>query len=69
MGEWKVPISLRVRQDLRRELEEFAYEDRRRLSNLGELLIEWAFEQLKVAGSPQRLLKFHIKRKLPTPPG
>jgi len=50
-------------------LEEFAYKDRRRLSNLGELLIEWAFEQLKVAGSPQRLLKFHIKRKLPTPPG
>jgi hypothetical protein len=69
MGEWKVSISVRVRQDLRRELEEFACKDRRKLSNLAELLIEWAFEQLKVAGSPQRLLNFHIKRKLPPPPG
>jgi hypothetical protein len=63
MGEWKAQMSLRVRQELRREMEEFAYKDRRRLGNLGELLMEWAFEQLKVAGSIDRLLKFQLGRK------
>jgi hypothetical protein len=48
MGEWKAQLSLRVRQDLRREMEEFAVKERRKLGQLGELLIEWAFEQLKV---------------------
>jgi hypothetical protein len=43
MGEWKAQISLRVRQDLRRELEEFAYKDRRKLGNVGEALLEWAW--------------------------
>jgi hypothetical protein len=40
MGEWKAQISLRVRQDLRRELEEFACKDRRKLGNVGEALLE-----------------------------
>jgi len=33
MGEWKAQISLRVRQDLRREIEELAYKKRRKLGN------------------------------------
>ncbi|MBZ5700458.1 MAG: hypothetical protein LAN84_01275 [Acidobacteriia bacterium] len=61
MGEWKAPLSLRVRQALRRELEEFAVRDRRTLGNLGELLVEWSFEQLKAAGSTERLLKYKIR--------
>jgi len=63
MGEWKAQMSLRVRQELRREMEEFAYKDRRRLGNLGELLMEWAFEQLKAAGSIDRLLKYQLGKR------
>ena len=40
MGEWKAPLSLRVRQAFRRELEEAAAAERRTLANLGELLLE-----------------------------
>ena len=64
MGEWKAQISLRVRQALRADLEQFAARERRKLGNLTELILEWAFEQLKTAGSTDRLLKFKIR-----PPG
>ncbi len=63
MGEWKAQVSVRVRQELRREFEEYAARDKRKLGNLGEVLMEWAFEQLKAAGSTERLLKFRIKKK------
>jgi len=52
-----------VRQDLRREMEEFAAKERRRLGNVGELLLEWAFEQLKIAGSVDRLLKYQLGKR------
>jgi len=41
MGEWKAPLSLRVRRELRLELEEAAAKERRTLGNVGELLLEW----------------------------
>lgn len=50
MGEWKAQISLRVRQDLRRELEGVAERERRKLGNVAEALLEWAALQLRVAG-------------------
>jgi hypothetical protein len=61
MGEWKAQISLRVRQALRAELEEFAARERRKLGNITDLILEWAFEQLKTAGSTERLLKYKIR--------
>jgi hypothetical protein len=61
MGEWKAQVSIRVRQALRAELEEFAARDHRKLGNISEVLLEWAFEQLKLAGSTRRLLKFKIR--------
>lgn len=61
MGEWKAQISVRVRQALRAELEEFAARERRTLGNIGELILEWGFEQLKAAGSTERLLKYKIR--------
>jgi len=64
MGEWKAQISLRVRQALRADLEQFAARERRKLGNITELILEWAFEQLKAAGSTERLLKYKIR-----PPG
>ena len=63
MGEWKAQLSLRVRQQFRRELEDFAANERRTLGNLGELLMEWGFEQLKAAGSTEKLLN----QKMPIP--
>lgn len=60
MGEWKAQISLRVRQALRAELEEFAARERRKLGNISELILEWGFEQLKAAGSTERLLKYKV---------
>ena len=61
MGEWKAQMSLRVRQALRSELEEFAARERRKLGNLGELVLEWGYEQLKEAGSTDRLLQCRIR--------
>ena len=69
MGEWKAQISLRVRQALRTELEEFAARERRKLGNITELILEWAFEQLKTAGSTDRLLKYKIRSSSRQPRG
>lgn len=63
MGEWKAQLSVRVRQQLRRDMEEFAYQDRRKLGNVAETLLEWAWEQLRTAGTIERLLRFSIKAK------
>ena len=63
MGEWKAQLSLRVRQDLRRELEAFAEKERRKLGNVAEVILEWGFEQLKTAGSVDRLLKYQLGKR------
>jgi hypothetical protein len=60
MGEYKVQLSLRVRQALRAELEQFAAREKRKLGNIGEVILEWAYEQLKTVGSTERLLKYKI---------
>lgn len=60
MGEWQAQISLRVPQGLRRELEEFAAHEKRKLGNVSTVLLEWAFTQVKTAGSIDRLLKYKI---------
>ena len=64
MGEWKAQISLRVRQNLRREMEEFAVKERRKLGNVAEVILEWGFEQLKAAGSVDRLLKYQLGKRM-----
>jgi hypothetical protein len=64
MGEWKIQVSVRVSQSLRAELEKYAAKERRSLGNFGAVILEWAFEQLKIAGSTERLLKYKIR-----PPG
>jgi hypothetical protein len=61
MGEWRVQVSVRVSQALRTELEKYAALERRTLGNFGALILEWAFEQLKTAGSTERLLKYKIR--------
>ena len=64
MGEWKAPLSLRVRQALRTDIEAVAAREKRSMSNIGELILEWGIQQLKAAGSMERLLSSKIQ-----PPG
>ena len=61
MGEWKAQVSFRVHQAFRDQLASFAAQEKRTLGNLGELILEWGFEQLKLAGSTHRLLKYKIR--------
>jgi hypothetical protein len=44
-------------------MEEFAARERRTLGNLGEILVSWAVEQLREAGSTEKL----FSRKIPVP--
>jgi len=44
-------------------MEAFAERERRKLGNVGEALLEWSFEQLKVAGSLDRLLKYQLRKR------
>ena len=36
-------------------------QEKRTLGNLGGLILEWGFEQLKTAGSTHQLLKYKIR--------
>ena len=66
MGEWKVTVTMRIRQALRADLEQCAARERRSLGSVVELLVEWAFAQLQTAGTLTHLLKYQLgKRKDP----
>lgn len=67
MGEWKAQISVRVRQDLRRELEGVANRERRKLGNIAEVLLEWATLQLRVAGTVERLMRVQLAKSKEKP--
>ena len=61
MGEWKASVSLRIKPELRVEMEQFAAVEQRSLGNIGALLLVWAFDQLKAVGSTERLLKLKVQ--------
>jgi hypothetical protein len=60
MGEWKTAFSIRVRQSLKDDLQKIAEREYRKLGNLGELLMEWSYEQLLAAGSTEKLLRYKM---------
>jgi hypothetical protein len=62
MGEWKMRVTLRMRGSLRAEIIQFAEQEKRSLSSLAAILLEWSFEQLKAAGSTTKLLGRSAKR-------
>ena len=64
MGEWRVQVSVRVSQAMRTELERFATAEKRTLANFGAALLEWGFEQWKVVGSTERLMKYKIPSRV-----
>ena len=57
MGEWKSQVTVRVRQTLRAEIEEFAAKERRTMSNISEVLLEWSIAHLKKAGTIDQLVR------------
>jgi hypothetical protein len=57
MGERKTALSIRVRRSLKDDLQKIADREYRKLGNLGELLMEWSYEQLVAAGSTEALLR------------
>jgi hypothetical protein len=61
MGESKESVTMRIPSAVRAELCQFAVRERRSLGNIGATLLEWAFEQLKTAGSTERLLQYKIR--------
>jgi len=63
MGEWRIQVSVRVSPALREELEKYAAKERRSLGNFGAVILEWGFEQLKTAGSTEKMLRFKIPQK------
>jgi hypothetical protein len=57
MGEWKAQVSVRIRQALRIEIEEFAAKERRTMSNVSESLLEWGIAHLKTVGTIDLLMR------------
>lgn len=57
MGIWKMTVTMRVRPNLRAALVEFAAGAQRSMGDLGTILLELGYEQLKAAGSTERLLR------------
>jgi hypothetical protein len=57
MGEWKAQVSVRIRQSLRAEIEALAAKERRTMSNVSELLLEWSIAHLKATESVDQLMK------------
>ncbi len=55
MGTWKTGCALRIRVDLKAEMEEFARREGRSFGNLGAVLLDWSFELLKAAGTTSEL--------------
>jgi hypothetical protein len=64
MGEWKTQVSVRVSPAMRSELERYAAIEKRTLGNLGLVILEWGFEQLKAVGSTERLLRCKIRQPI-----
>ena len=62
MGVWKIGVTVRLRPELRDEMIRFADHEHRSLGNFGAILLEWAFERVKVAGSTVKLLERNGKR-------
>jgi hypothetical protein len=56
MGIWKATVTMRIRQELRDEMIQFAEREQRSLGNLGAILLEWSFGLLKATGSTDELL-------------
>jgi hypothetical protein len=60
MDELKAPLSVSVREALRTELERVAAGERKKLSEITKLILEWSVSRLDEAGSLNRLLECRI---------
>ena len=62
MGIWKVNMTLRLKEEFRREFDAWAEKERRKSCSMASELLVWSFDQLKVAGNLTRLLNFQLGR-------
>ena len=60
MDELKAPLSVSVREALRTELERVAAGERKKLSEIAKLILEWSVSRLDEAGSLNRLMECGI---------
>jgi hypothetical protein len=57
LGVWKMNVTCRIKGETRVALLKHAAHERRTLSNLMEVLLEWSVIQLEKRGSTERLLR------------
>src|SRR5438552_3868703 len=60
MDKLKVPLSVSVREVIWMGLKQVAERERKKVSEITELTLEWSVAQLRTAGSINRLLKCKI---------
>ena len=60
MDQSKAPLSVPVREALRTELDRVAAGERKKVSEITELILEWSVARLAEAGSVNRLLQCGI---------
>lgn len=61
MGEQRVNAGIKVPPDLKRALQRQAVKEDKTLSKLGEVLLQWAFKQLQVAGDSLELKQWEAQ--------
>lgn len=61
MGVTRVNAGIKVLPDLKRALQRQATREDKTLSKLGEVLLQWAFEQLQMAGDSFALKKWEAR--------
>jgi len=60
--EWsRAPLSVSLRENLLKEIEEFAARERKKSREIVELILEWSVARLREAGSVNRLLRCRIR--------
>lgn len=67
MAQSKAPLSVPVREAFRTELDRVAVGERKKVSEITGLILEWSVEQLVKVGSVNRLLRcgIHLPDGLP----
>ena len=70
MDQSKAPLSVPVREALRTELDRVAAGERKKVSEITELILEWSVARFVEAGSVNRLLQcgIHLPDAIPHKP-
>jgi hypothetical protein len=67
MAEWKAQLTVPVPQEFLKAVEAAAATERRTRGQMTWLLLEWAFRQMRTAGSLIALLRYELGKKKDAP--